>query len=127
MNPPPVCKAFVICERVLKDATTAQISAVNIVESLRLTSFPGQLPMVHCFLMMTEGIGDYIVDLQVHRVSDGQVVYDEHVGLIVFATRHQFRYLDVVANGLSIERPDRYDFVMLANGQEIQRQTLTIT
>jgi hypothetical protein len=121
-KPPPKCKALLICDHCREDPLSARISLVNLVESFRAGNFPSHSPLFTVFAQLVDGIGSYAVSLEVHDLLDGDVAARTHIGDVTFPERPA--KMDVIIPDVSVLIPHagRFDLVLFANGQELDRQ-----
>jgi hypothetical protein len=121
-KPPPKCKALLICDHCREDPQTTRISVIDILEFFRVSLFPIRSPSFTVFSQLVDGIGGYRISLEVHDLSDGDVVARANIVDLVFPERPA--RMDVIIPDVSVPLPHagRYDLVLLANGQEIDRQ-----
>jgi len=121
-KPPPKCKALLICDHCREDPQTARISMVDLVESFRAGNFPSYSPLFTVFAQLVDGIGSYAVSLEVRDLLDGEVAARTHIGDVAFPERPA--QMDVIVPDVSVLIPHagRYDLVLFANGQELDRQ-----
>ncbi|HUY35172.1 MAG TPA: hypothetical protein VMV69_20675 [Pirellulales bacterium] len=121
-KPPPKCKALLICDHCREDPRTARVSVIDILESFRVNDFPTRSPPFTVFSQLVDGIGVYAVSLEIHDLLDGEVVAMADIVELFFSERPA--RMDFIIPDVSVPLPHfgRYDLVLLANGQEIERQ-----
>ncbi|HVC98797.1 MAG TPA: hypothetical protein VND64_34350 [Pirellulales bacterium] len=78
--------------------------------------------MFTVFAQLVDGIGSYAVSLEVRDLLDGEVAARTHIGDVAFPERPA--QMDVIVPDVSVLIPHagRYDLVLFANGQELDRQ-----
>jgi hypothetical protein len=56
-KPLPQCKAFLLCDKVSQDETTAQLTLHKLIETLRFPIFPADSVPFVVFMQLYDGIG----------------------------------------------------------------------
>jgi hypothetical protein len=120
--PPPRCKAILLCERVIKDSRTGQSSIIGIFDRFNLRTFPGLAARYNAFLLLTDGIGSYAITLELHDLQTGVIRARAEGPTIDFPDRATKIEFVVEVPPIPLEHSGLYDLVVLANGQEIDRQ-----
>ena len=126
--PPPKCKAILLCERVIIEAGTGQISLIGLFDELEIDAVPGYTGPFTVFLVLTDGIGGHNYEISI-AVRDLDTDTD-----IATATRPELRWEDrltkrslfVQFGELNIEQAGSYDIVVCADSQELDRQRFEI-
>ena len=121
-KPPPQCKAILLCDQVIVDSGTGKVTIVSIFEGIEMPQFPGQTPPFTAFLQLTDGIGRYQVTMEVHDLRQSQVLARADVVVLTFEKRDHKINLLIPVPPLPLNHVGRYDFVVLADSQEIDRQ-----
>ncbi len=119
MKPPePVCKAFLVCDRIVDRGGDTVI--VGLPDVVNARGFPCRHPLGF-FARWTSAHGRYLVEVQL-RTLDGEVVWREGPPE-PWTMADPLRQYDVKVHAPVVFRePGRYEFVLLANGQEVARQ-----
>lgn len=120
----PVCKAILLCEKTVIEAGTGQISLINIID--QIPSFPGQTMPVEAFLQVTDAEGKYDVVVEVRDCGADHVLARAIGAGIEIPDRHATCNILIPVPSLRLHHTGPYDFVVLANGQEIDRQQFAI-
>lgn len=120
--PPPSCKALLLCERVLFDRISNQCSAINIIDCFYVSSFPGDTIPFFIYMQLMPGIGKYSVVLEIRDLANDNVRARANLEDIEFTSRLGKMHFISLVPPMSLEHPGLYDFVVLADGQEIDRQ-----
>jgi hypothetical protein len=124
-RPPPVCKAILLCDQVIVDARTNKVSVIGIFTFFGLPQFPGQTFPVTAFLQLTNGIGKYALTVEIHDLSTGRVIARAELAEVEFEDRATKSNVVFSVPALPLQHPGIYDFVVLADDQEIDRQQFT--
>jgi hypothetical protein len=120
-KPPPVCKAILLCDAVLADPFTGKGSVVGIFERFNVLSFPGHTTTFFVYVQMTNGIGRYHITVEI-RDDDDQIIARAGVAEMEFEDRAKKGILLIPVPPVPLLRAGAYDFIVFADGQEIDRQ-----
>lgn len=121
-KPPPKCKAILLCDQVIVEAATGKVSVIGIFGGWVFPHFPHSTPSFTVFLQLTDGIGKYAISMEVHDLQSDQIIAQAPIKEIEFRDRKKKVSLPFSVSSLPIPQVGRYDFIVLANGQEIDRQ-----
>lgn len=125
-KPPPVCKAILLCDQVIRDIASGKASLIGIFDGFRLSSVPGHTRPVMAFLHLIEGIGRYDLTVQVHDLQTDLVIARARTATVEFQDRLEKKQLVIAVPPLPVEHAGVYDFVVLADGKEVDRQQFTV-
>lgn len=121
-KPPPKCKALLLCERTIIEAGTGNVSIIGVFDAFILPSFPNRTRPFTAFLQLTDGIGRYDIIVEIHDLQRDEVLgRGSGLGLI-WPDRLVKVNLMIPIPALPLTHPGSYDLVVIANGQEIERQ-----
>ena len=121
-RPPPRCKALLLCEKVIIDAQNGFPSVISVFDHFMLPKYPSRVKQFYAFLQFVDGIGRYDVVIEVHDLKKGEVIgRGTGIGL-EFEHRPNRMNVVVPIPPLNLPHPGAYDLVVIANGQEIDRQ-----
>jgi hypothetical protein len=121
-KPPPRCKAILLCDQAIVEAVTGKVSLVGIFDRFALRRFPGPIRPFTAFLQLTDGIGKYDITIEVHDLREDVVLARAPVVSLEFKDRAGKANLMIPVPPLHLKHAGGYDFVVLADGQEIDRQ-----
>jgi len=120
--PPPKCKAILLCDRIIIDALTGHYNAIGIFDEFPVESFPGQSGFFTVYLQLTGGIGTYSITLEVRDLEDNKLIAHAEGPATNFPRRSTKAHVIITSSPVRLGHAGPYDFVVLANGQEIDRQ-----
>jgi Family of unknown function (DUF6941) len=123
-QPLPRCKALLACDQVLVEAVTGRISLIGILDRVLIDEFPTQFPRCQVFLLLTDGYGEYDIAVEVHDLSDNSVIAQIAEVTAEIHDRLVRWNLIVPVPAFEVLNPGTFDFVLLANEQEILRQSV---
>jgi hypothetical protein len=127
-KPPPICKAILLCDHVIVDALTKKLSIIGIFEAFAIVSTPPTTAPFTAFLQMTDGVGRYGVTIEIHDLQTGKILGRTREVQIEFPQRQTKLNFFSPVPPLPLPTPHvgRYDFVVFADGQEIDRQQFEV-
>jgi hypothetical protein len=125
-KPPPKCKAILLCDQVILDAMTGKYSVIGVFDRFNLPAFPGPPLTIFSFVQLVDGIGRYNLTAEFHYLPH----LDVREGAVIARLENPFEFpertnrvnLVIAFAGLILPHPGVYDFVIFADGQEIDRQ-----
>ena len=120
--PPPTCKAILLCRLAILEQGTGNPSLIGIFDRIILDSLPGMVGECTIFLQLVNGIGFYDIVVEVHDLEQDQVLGRARLPSIDFPDRSARANVVIALPGIPISHPGAYEFVVLANDQEIDRQ-----
>jgi hypothetical protein len=121
-KPPPKCKAILLCNHTIIEAVTGKVSIIGIFDNFGMPTFPGLTSAFTVYLQLTDGIGKYSISVELHDLVEDTIVGRAAIAEIEFQDRSQKANLMIPVPPLPLTHAGVYDFVVLADGQEIDRQ-----
>lgn len=126
-KPKPVCKAILLCLRTIIDALTGEISVIGIFDRFVVDRMPASMRPFEVFLQLTSGIGRYDVVVEIHDLAKEVVIGRGMAPAIEFSERLESMNLIIPVPPLPLKHAGKYDLVVFANAQEIDRQPFTVS
>ncbi|HLW64953.1 MAG TPA: hypothetical protein VKS79_06490 [Gemmataceae bacterium] len=123
-RPPPVCKAILLCQTTMTEVDTNYVSVIRILDEFLLPDLPCAIGPLTVFFQVVNGIGSYETLMEVQDLQDGGVLFRVE-NTIEFSDRLTPYYIAITIPSLFLTHPGVYDVVLLADGQEIDRQQFT--
>ena len=124
--PPPKCKAILLCDQTILEAGTGKVSIIGIHDNWFATQFPCLTRPFMAFLQLTDGVGKYAISVEVHDLHTDQIIAQARIAEVVFPERVTKINLMIPVPPLPLQHAGSYDFVVLADGQEIDRQQFQV-
>lgn len=121
-KPPPKCKAILLCDQAIADAFTGKLSIIGIFQGFNVPGFPAATVPFVAFLQLIDGEGEYGLTMEVHDLQQDVIIGRSQGATIRFPDRHVKVNQIIHVPPLPLAHAGRYDFVVLADGQEIDRQ-----
>lgn len=117
--PPPICKAYLVCDRVVDDPATGDTSLVGLPRACGIRHFPAAVPL-GVFARLTASRGRYQIEVQLQD-ADGTVHWRDGPPRI-WGMADPLELYDLKLNLLVVfPAPGTYDIVLVLNGQEVAR------
>jgi hypothetical protein len=118
--PTPICKSFIVCRRVIQDQFTQEFLLLGpTLETVSLT-FP-TVANLSFFVRLTSMQGAYHLELQLQDL-EGTLLWNHRFEPPLQAENPlSVHTVNLPHPGVYFTRPGKYDFVLLANGEEIVR------
>ena len=124
---PPRCKALLLCDQVLVEAGTGKISLIGIFDRVGVGGFPAAVGPFNAYVQMTDGVGRYEVFVEVHDLSGGLVLARAQAGNLEFKEPTDKVNFRIAMPRWQARHGGAYDFVVLADDQEVERQRFEVT
>lgn len=119
--PPPKCKAMLLCETAITDASTQKTSLINLFQSFVLPKFPGWTHFAVAYVHLSSGLGLYQIRTEVHDLEQDTILLHSPFMQVEFTTRLMLVKMMIGIPPLKLPHPGIYDLVLMANGDEIDR------
>lgn len=126
-KPLPHCKAFLLCERVITEENTGYITIVSSLNDIMVPCFPAETQPLLAFLQMTQGIGEYDLLVEIHDLTTNEIIGRSNPFRLGWPTRFARMTLTARIPPLTFMHAGLYDFVVLLDRQEIQRQQVEVS
>lgn len=125
-KPPPVCKAILLCDTVIRDAFTGKVSLIGLFDGFGMREMPGFTNPVIAFLQLVEGIGKYSLTVEIHDLGRDRVIARAEAATVEFPDRLSRRQVIIPVPPLPMEHEGVYDFVVMADEKEVDRQQFKV-
>ncbi len=121
-TPLPICKAILLCDRVIHDSRTNTNSIIGIRDVFRMRRFPTGVASVSAFLQLVGGVGRYNISIEVRELQGNRMIARGQGIWMEF--RNRLRPTDVVITiePFRLPEPGDYEFAIYANGEQIDSQ-----
>lgn len=122
----PTCKALLLCDTAIVEAGTGKLSLIGTFNRFTLQEFPGVTTPFSAYLQLTNGRGQYEIAVDVEDLSTGNV-FAKCFGLTIDMENPLVVAVVVIPSPpLPIGHAGKYDFIVLANNEEIDRQQFQV-
>jgi hypothetical protein len=123
----PTCKALLLCSQTIIEQGTGKVSLIGVFNSFFLTTIPGQTSACEAFCQITDAEGDYELRIEVQDLQDNSIIARAEQSHVSIPDRLTTANIIVPVPPLPITRPGIFDFVVFANGNEIDRQSFYVS
>ncbi|MDD2680053.1 MAG: hypothetical protein PHO03_04580 [Candidatus Omnitrophica bacterium] len=126
-NPRPTIKVMLMCDNVITENITGKNSLIGIFESINAKQFPVVHPSLCVYISFTEALGKYDFRLELISIENKEPVYPGSA-IMDLESSDITAYYNLVfrLNMLKFERPGKYEFRLLANGEICEIKTLNV-
>ncbi len=124
--PPPKCKAILLCDQTIVEAGTGKISVIGVFDRFVLSEVPGVLRPFTVFVQLTNGVGRYEFSVEIHDLREDTVLARSPTVWAEWKDRLATVNLLIPVPPMQVQHLGAYDLVLLANGEEIDRQQFRV-
>lgn len=121
-KPPPKCKAMLLCNHVIIEKGTENVSIIGTFTVFGLMSVPGHTRPAMAFLQLVDGNGHYDVTVEVRDLQQNEVLARSMPIPIDFPEKLCRINLVIPIPALRLSHTGFYDVAVMADGQEIEKQ-----
>jgi hypothetical protein len=125
MTPPPIVLGLTICEKVIIEEGTKNVTLVSTFTKFTVEEFPSRSHRVAVYTVLTDGLGDATMDLWLARQDTGEVIQRLR-GQIHFPDRLAEVRVLFRLNDCSFPAPGEYQFTLLADGEWLAQRQLQV-
>lgn len=108
-KPKPVALNMSICDLVIRDQRTRNVSLINMFHQIHTTGLPALHPSLHVYVTLTEGHGKYNCELKLLYAADNAILMTTK-GVIELKDPLAIEDIDFSIHNLRFEREGRYVF-----------------
>src|SRR3954466_11270283 len=124
---PPVAKAMWLCDAVVEDPGSRKVSVLGAFNSIReVAAYPFQLPRLCIVALLSGGLGELTLQLDIVRDADQTLLYSMADRPIRFATRHSMVYACFRFEQFTFPAPGVYQIELYCQGQFIDDRMLVL-
>lgn len=118
----PQCKACLLCDDVMIDALTSKPSLMGLFNACPVPSFPGRTRPFAVFLQLIDAVGRFDIRLSIADLSTGDELGEVTSPPVEITERLLPTNVVIRIPPVTVEHDGAYDLVVLADGEEIDRQ-----
>lgn len=126
-NPPPVVKAFLICDQVIHDAQTGKKSLVGVFHELRADRFPAVHPVLWIYANLTDARGQYAFEIRFVDVERNKVLGNGTPPPIKIPGPLQTTELSAQLRNVQLPGAGTYEFQLLTNDELIATKAIRVS
>lgn len=123
--PDPVCKAILLCQKTILEADTGMVSLIGIFDGFGVGEH-GLSGPAEAFCRITEACGSYRLTVEVQDLSTGNAIAGADGGDIDIDDMLSSANVVIPIPPIPFPHPGKFDFVVFANGVEIDRQQFSV-
>ncbi len=121
----PIALALSICESVVVEERTRNVSLINCFTTRLVTVFPSPPQKMAAVAFFVDGFGDIGLKMVIEHVATGDIIYEEH---------HQMKFSDPLQESRAVFRfgdlvfpqPGKYDVSLIAEGEFIAHHSFHV-
>ena len=125
MVPPPIALGLMLCEKVIVEEGTKNVTLVNTFTKLRVEGFPSLPQHFAVYAALTAGLGQATMTLAITHLETDEEVYTYH-GTVPFPDRLAEVRTLIRVNGGSFPAPGKYQLTLLIDGDWIAHRHLQV-
>lgn len=125
MTPTPTALGMFLCEQIIVDKKTDNLSPINIFNLLRVDGFPSFPQRFSVFAALTDGQGHGKVELVGARLDSGERVFGQPHD-ISFPNRKTVVSIDLRVTNITFPEPGAYELQLLIDGEMVARRELAV-
>jgi hypothetical protein len=122
--PPPVLKAFLVCDHVIHDAQTGKKSLIGVFHEIRSPRFPAVHPLLWIYANLTDAHGRYAFRIRLVDMSRNDVLGHGEPPPIDIPGPLQTTELAAELRNLRLPAPGTYEFQLWANDELIATKAI---
>lgn len=122
----PKINALLICERVIREMETGQVSLIGIFEQVSAPELPITMPSLYVYAKMTDAQGTYVFKLELVRRDDAMVLGEAELPPAMAPDPMSHNEVIFQLHGATFERPGFYDFRLWANSMFLDSKALQV-
>jgi hypothetical protein len=123
--PDPVCKAILLCQKSIVEEGTGLVSLVSVFNGFGVGE-NGLSGAAEAFCRITEAVGKYRITVEIQDLSTGTAIAGADAGEIEINDPLLSGDVIIPIPSIPFPHPGQYDFVVFANGTEIDRQKFSV-
>lgn len=124
--PRPVVSALLLCDLIIREEGTHKASLIGIVQSVRVRQLPASLGDLWVYAMLTGGVGDHRLRLDVVRLRDLVVTGRPAQLSVQFLDRASVSELVLKLEPTYVETAGPYEIQLLVDDRLIGAQRFTV-
>jgi hypothetical protein len=125
MTPPPIVLGLNLCEKVIVEEGTRNVSLVSTFEKLTVDGFPSPPQRFALYALLTNGLGDGTIDVVVTRLETDQTTYSHRLAVRFPSPLQDLRLLLRIRE-CSFPAPGTYQFTLLIDGEWLAQRRLHV-
>jgi hypothetical protein len=116
-KPNPLVLSINICDAIIRDETTKKVSLIGIFNTIQVSSFPAVHPLLHLYMALTNGHGEYKGEIRLTDTADNVLISAQ--GPLVFKDALQVIEINFEWRLLKFKHDGEYVIEVLCDGQQV--------
>jgi hypothetical protein len=125
MFPPPIVLGLTICEKVIVEESTKNVTLVSTFTKLQVDAFPTAPQKFTVHTVLTGGLGDGTIDLVVRNLETDQIVYEARLPVRLLDRLMELRLLFRVTSCV-FPSPGAYQLTLLLDGEWLAQRRISV-
>ncbi len=122
-RPGPAFRGAFFCDYAICDMFTQKWTVVGVFNSFVFPSYPAEPASFVVFSELTDGIGSYLVTLELVDASTGAIMGQISLGPVEFEERMESKFIQIRIPSIKLPHEGKYDIVFKADGSEVLRSS----
>lgn len=122
----PVAIGLTVCEQVIVEEKTRNVTLVNCFRRLHLREFPASPQRLAIHAILTDGLGTGTIRLVVTSLDLLEDIYAHDIGVTFSDPLQEIRVLFRPSSSLSFPEAGRYEISLLVDGQSIAHRVFEV-
>ena len=115
---------MLLCDTTIRDAANGKLSVIGIFRQFLLPEIPGSTSTFSAFVQITNACGKYQIVVEVRDLNADEVIARAVGPTIAVGDRLHVWNIVIPTPPLPIEHEGPFDFIVIANDEEIDRQQI---
>ncbi len=124
MNETPILRQLLICEKLIFEQGTGNVSLINCHEGWLAEHFPSPpIPFI-AYGVLTDGFGTFTMQVRITRLDTGEEIYRQSMPMLMTDRLHGAHF--VYRNKIGFPAAARYEIAVLADNELLGLSALSI-
>ena|SRR6266404_3291257 len=123
MIPPPIAVGLIICEKVIVEEFTKNVSLLNTFTKLNVATHT--LPRFVVYAVLTDGLGTCRVQLSIVELETAEEIYSRQMAATFLDRLAELRVL-FSTNQCSFPKSGKYQLILLVDDELVAQRTLVV-
>ena len=121
----PVARGLSICEQVIVEENTKNITLVNVFTTMRVDQFPSESRRFYVVALLSDGLGEISLQVRMGRLDTFEIIRIIPLTMRFTDRTQEVRFL-LRVNNCRFPVAGDYQVVLTANGQPIADSTIRV-
>jgi hypothetical protein len=121
----PVAVGLMLCEKIIVEEGTRNVTLVSCFSRLRVHQFPSAPHRMAVYVVLTDGQGEGVIDLILNRLDESEELFQQRQPIKFTGPLQEIGMLFRL-NQCSFPAPGRYQILLLADGEMVAQKAFTV-